>query len=124
MLRSPENEKAGPLATGPASEVSRFPAIDGLEPSKSPAHAQRALDPRWRSQRAWNRSNPVARRAHNLVAQAIKKGQIILQPCQECGEQRVDCHHPDPSDPLRIEFLCRLHHRRLHSRLRKQGGAA
>lgn len=128
MLRSPENEKAAacPNNTPTASEMSSCLAAsnDNSEHSKSRRTAQRQLDPKWRSQRNWNRANPLARRAHYLVAAAIKKGQIVLWPCEECGDPKVDCHHDDPADALTIRCLCRKHHRRWHARQRKQGGAA
>lgn len=120
MLRTPENEKTGPLATGPAFEMSSsLAAGDNSNSSKSRRSSQRALDPKWRSQRNWNNSNPVARRAHYLVAQAIRKGQLVLSPCEVCGDPKVDAHHDDPADAMTIRCLCRKHHRRLHARLRK-----
>ncbi|WP_179294474.1 hypothetical protein [Mesorhizobium sp. WSM3879] len=125
MLRPPENEKAGPLATGPAFEAaSSLAGNDCNEHSKNQRRTQRQPNPKWRSQRAWNEANPLARRAHRLVAAAIKKGEIIPWPCEECGDERVDCHHDDATNaPLTIRCLCRKHHRRWHAQQRKQGGA-
>jgi len=45
---------------------------------------------------------------------AIKTGRLIPQPCRVCGEVKVEAHHRDYSKPFEVEWLCSLHHRRLH----------
>ncbi|TGQ15943.1 hypothetical protein EN860_025530 [Mesorhizobium sp. M00.F.Ca.ET.217.01.1.1] len=72
------------------------------------------------------------RAAHVAVYRAIRSGKLTRGCCEVCGsEKNVDAHHAVEIDseayskPLdSIVWLCRSHHRRLHSRLRKQGGAA
>jgi hypothetical protein len=72
-------------------------------------------------QAKWNRENPLALWAHNAVRSAIRRGLIERKPCEVCGAEPADAHHDDYSRPLAIRWLCRLHHRELHS---KRGGAA
>jgi len=63
------------------------------------------------------------KQAHNLVAAAVAKGQLIRQPC-ECGRQETDAHHDDYSRPLDVRWVCRRCHQGLpHSgqRSRYQG---
>lgn len=127
MLRPPLNaEKPASFEqTTTGFETSRLPANDGFHDSKSDHSTQRQLDPRWHAQRAWNARNRHARHAHAMVAVAIKKGELIREPCAECGAEPTDFHH-DPDryeDVLSGEFLCRLHHRRRHAHLRKIGGS-
>ena len=47
----------------------------------------------------------------------LKRGKIKKQPCQVCGELKVEAHHDDYSKPLEIKWLCREHHIDLHSKL-------
>ncbi|MER8644685.1 hypothetical protein [Mesorhizobium sp. M1252] len=132
MYRSPDSRKpaAHDAPTGLETSTS-FPASDISTDSKSKASAQRALDPKWRAQRAWNDRNRHARRAHALVAQAIKKGELVRWACEECGSTvNVDAHHPIETDPEAyskpldgIVWLCRSDHRQRHAAMRK-GGAA
>lgn len=58
---------------------------------------------------------PIKSYASQLVYRAIKKGQIMRQPCEECGSERADAHHDDYSKPYDVRFLCPLHHRRWHA---------
>jgi len=65
-------------------------------------------------QLAWNRRNQHAMRAHRLVAQAIKAGNLSPEPCFICGAP-AEAHHADYGLPLSVEWVCRKHHRRLHA---------
>ena len=53
-------------------------------------------------------------RAHALVEAAIKRGELLRKPCQVCGSEPVDAHHPNYSKPLDVEWLCRSHHVAVH----------
>lgn len=48
---------------------------------------------------------------------AIKRGKLIKQPCQICGEIEVEAHHQDYNKPLEVVWLCREHHLELHNNL-------
>jgi hypothetical protein len=41
------------------------------------------------------------------------RGVLIAQPCEVCGAP-AEKHHPDYSDPRRVEWLCPPCHRTLH----------
>jgi hypothetical protein len=53
--------------------------------------------------------------AHGKVAHAVKSGELKRQPCEICGATPADAHHIDYSDPLRVMWLCELHHMQTHS---------
>ena len=55
---------------------------------------------------------PEKIRARYLATRALKKGELIKTPCEHrgCDEEKVQMHHPDYSQPLRVEFLCKKHH--------------
>lgn len=56
-----------------------------------------------------------ARVAHAKVTQAIRRGDIVRQPCCVCGTtQKVHAHHEDYARPLHVAWLCASHHTRLH----------
>jgi len=74
----------------------------------------------------WKKYNKENR--HKLSAQkkarlAIKNGKIEKLPCKECGDAKVQAHHPDYDKPLEVVFLCSSHHQRLHQKLRNPAKA-
>lgn len=65
----------------------------------------------------WQLKNPEKRRAHEMVRQALLKGTLVKQPCEDCGtDKHVDAHHDDYSKPLEVSWLCRRDHMRRHRR--------
>jgi len=62
----------------------------------------------------YRKNNPEKYKAHTAVSNAIKRGQLIRQPCEVCGDEKSHAHHDDYSKPLNVKWLCALHHLRLH----------
>ena len=54
--------------------------------------------------------------ANRAAFYAIRSGELVRQPCEVCGESKVDAHHDDYSQPLAVRWLCRKHHAEHHSR--------
>jgi len=54
--------------------------------------------------------------ARRAVRAEIVRGNLRRQPCEVCGEHRVDAHHDDYGQPLSVRWLCRIHHRQVHSK--------
>ncbi|MER9257772.1 hypothetical protein [Mesorhizobium sp. M0619] len=118
-----DQQKEKPAACATTLTGFEVSSLAASESSDNSTRRRQSPDPKWRAQRNWNLANPDARRAHYAVAQARKKGKLIIWPCEVCGDPRVDCHHPEPAaDAMLIICLCRKHHRRLHALLRRQGG--
>ena len=44
----------------------------------------------------------------------IRKGFLVKQPCEVCGKDKVDAHHDDYWQPLKVRWLCRKHHNEHH----------
>jgi len=84
--------------------------MSGAEPKPVPRQAR------------WAERNPLKRWAHVATASALKRGILQRQPCEACGEERTDAHHPDHREPLRVQWLCRACHKAEHKRLK--GGAS
>jgi hypothetical protein len=55
-----------------------------------------------------NRDKVLARKRLNY---AIEYGHIIKNPCERCGEFKVEGHHPDYTKPLEVIWLCHKCHR-------------
>ena len=56
-------------------------------------------------------------RANQKVSNAVRDGRIIKQPCEICGDQKVEAHHKDYRKYLDVQWLCFKHHRELHKSL-------
>jgi ribosomal protein S27AE len=57
---------------------------------------------------------PGKRAARLAVGYAIKSGKLIKQPCEKCGNTKVEAHHDDYSRPLEVRWLCKIHHMEHH----------
>lgn len=58
-------------------------------------------------------------RVHSRVVNAIKRGNLIRQPCQECGDPNSHAHHDDYKKPLKVQWLCPSCHFGLHASQRR-----
>jgi hypothetical protein len=49
--------------------------------------------------------------ARAKVYRAIRKGELIPQPCEICGKlDNIESHHWDYLKPLEVQWLCKEHH--------------
>lgn len=64
---------------------------------------------------------PEQVRAKGAVARAIKRGDLVRQPCELCAAtENIDAHHHLGYDhPLDVQWLCRSCHIRIEPRRRK-----
>lgn len=90
---------------------------EGREAAKRGKAAYEARNPEKvrASKERWLTSNPKKRKAHGLVAYAVKTGVIKRQPCEVCGRLPADAHHDDYDQPLAVRWLCPQHHREWHA---------
>lgn len=65
--------------------------------------------------REFRENNKKIIHARDSIPYALKSGKLIRQPCFVCGCEKVDAHHADYDRPLDVTWLCRRHHRQLHS---------
>lgn len=66
------------------------------------------------SQAKWKLANPKAVWAQHALRSAVRRGLIIQEPCEECGNLVAEAHHEDYDRPMDVRWLCRLHHRHVH----------
>ena len=59
-------------------------------------------------------------KAKKAVHRAIRKGALVRQPCEICGEVETEAHHDDynKDNRLDVRWLCRTHHSELHAEQR------
>ena len=77
---------------------------------------------KWRQEHGYNTYNWYSRNkekadAHRRVYLEVKSGRLKKEPCKVCGAKRVQAHHPDYSKPLKVVWLCPLHHKLEHRKL-------
>lgn len=70
-----------------------------------------------RNHASWRRRNPERAKSYAAVSNAIRDGKLHREPCEECGEMRVEAHHDDYSRPLDVRWLCRRHHLEHHGKV-------
>ena len=64
---------------------------------------------------------PNAVSARDKLGRAVRDGKITKCPCVVCGNSRSHGHHSDYTKPLEVIWLCALHHREEHERLKAVG---
>lgn len=60
---------------------------------------------------------PERVRARQRVRDAIRRGRLTRKPCEVCGSFKSEAHHEDYSNPLSVNWLCRMHHREADRRI-------
>lgn len=67
----------------------------------------------WRS-RQHTEEGRRKKRARAIAGVYKKRGKLVPQPCEVCGGDHTEMHHPDYHQPLLVVWLCRRHHSELH----------
>lgn len=68
----------------------------------------------------WESRNKLASHCHWIVKRAIKKGILIRKPCEVCNTlKNIRAHHNNYYKPLEVMWLCELHHREQHKKMKK-----
>lgn len=65
-------------------------------------------------QQRWRKRNPKSYIAHLAVGAALRHGVIEQQPCEQCGANKSEAHHPDYERPYDVVWLCRKCHKAAH----------
>lgn len=60
---------------------------------------------------------PGKYKARGKINNAIRDGKLIKNPCEVCGEIKVEAHHTDYRSPLKVTWLCRKHHMEIEGKL-------
>jgi hypothetical protein len=74
-------------------------------------------------QQLWRKRNPKSYLAHLSVQNALNLGVLKRQPCEVCGGEKSEAHHPDYERPYDVVWLCRKHHKAVHSKRQRKNGS-
>lgn len=55
--------------------------------------------------------------ARQMLATAVRRGDVVRLPCQKCGKKRSEAHHHDYSKPFDVKWFCHKHHIEEHMRV-------
>jgi len=74
----------------------------------------------YHNEKKWTKKHRTEVNIHKLVRRAILAGKIKRKPCYFCGEKKVVAHHENYKKPLKVVFVCKVHHRQIHYGRRKK----
>jgi len=57
------------------------------------------------------------RKCRSITNKAIQKNELIRQPCEVCGVMNSEAHHDNYNKPLKVRWLCFIHHRAYHKEI-------
>ncbi len=64
----------------------------------------------------WRTDNPKKYRAHLMVNNHVRAGNLHPKPCEICAAEKAVAHHDDYSQPLNVRWLCQAHHKQWHTK--------
>lgn len=76
--------------------------------------------------REWRKTHPLKHEQkikdiiRSKVQMRIRRGILVPEVCEMCGEAKVEAHHDDYSQPYNIRWLCFKHHREHHKNLKDE----
>lgn len=94
--------------------IEKYRAYDKAR-SKEPERIKAATE----INRAWRAEDLRRQVAHSSVARAIRRGELVRQPCCRCGAEKTVAHHEDYDKPLEVVWLCQACHKQRHKELNK-----
>ena len=65
----------------------------------------------------WKKNNPEKVKAQRMLNYAIRVGIIERGKCEVCDGENSQGHHDDYSKPLKVKWLCPIHHKEYHLKL-------
>jgi hypothetical protein len=64
----------------------------------------------------YRQEHPEIYKAQTAVGNAIRDKRLFKEPCCICGNLKVHAHHEDYKQPLKVIWVCALHHREIDLR--------
>jgi len=111
--------------TGPRAQCKACHAASERERRARDPEGNRAVQRRWRQRnrdacRAMHKRtrlrHPDHHNARKVVYRAIRRGELVREPCSRCdATAEVHAHHDDYGHPYDVTWLCRRCHERLHT---------
>lgn len=64
-----------------------------------------------------NYQHRLKRICREATHRRISSGKLIKEPCEVCGDIKVEAHHDDYTQPMKVRWLCKKHHVEHHKNL-------
>jgi len=64
----------------------------------------------------WRAKYPKKYKAHSMVNNQKRAGNLHQEPCEVCGNNNSVAHHDDYAKPLNVRWLCQKHHKQWHAK--------
>lgn len=79
---------------------------------------RRKNNPEWKAKqnKIWSSNNLSKVKAQNSVRWVLRK--VEKQKCRDCKRKDTHKHHPDYNKPLKIIWLCPIHHKLEHQKIK------
>jgi hypothetical protein len=71
---------------------------------------------RLETQKRSRKRNRMKWSARARLEYAVNRGLVSKKPCEVCGAEKSEGHHPDYSRPLDVRWLCKRHHFAVHGK--------
>lgn len=68
----------------------------------------------WRKTHPMSPAQKIKDACRHYANVYLSRGKITRKPCEKCGSVNSQMHHPDYAKPLKVKWLCRPCHLRLH----------
>ncbi len=65
----------------------------------------------------WTQADKRRSKCHNAVTRAVRKGELIRQPCERCACVKSYAHHESYDHPLVVVWLCQPCHKQRHKEM-------
>jgi len=109
------------MADGHVNKCKECNKRDVRKNRKAKVNYYRAYDARRGNRQGYNyiearrAQNPNMTKAHRMVQYHIRKGSLVPEDCEACGESNnIHAHHDDYSRPLNVRWLCAACHHEHH----------
>lgn len=85
----------------------------------------RKYNSKWRKKNGYHNEKesalryPEKERARRILRKAVSLGKVKKLSCKKCNFSKTEAHHPDYARPLKVIWLCRQCHSKLHLKNKK-----
>lgn len=69
--------------------------------------------------KSYRLKHPLRAKACGIMWYGLKTGKIKKQPCRDCEREDTQGHHCDYSKPLDVIWLCPIHHKLEHVKMKE-----
>ena len=72
----------------------------------------------YNNEKNWKKRNPEKLKIENILQNAVRSGKLKRKPCEVCGKEKTHGHHENYNEPLLVNWLCAVHHKEIHKKIK------